>query len=331
MLILVRMALSHRKLSAWYRLLAQQLAAGVGFPGAIRSARGAGLPAATGEAMAMHLEQGGSIASALDLAGRWLPAADRGVISAAAAAGRVPGLLEHLSIRHAALGAAKLRLMLACAYPLAILHLGLVLLPIMRMIDWEKGFQWNPSVYAGMLAWSLGPLWLALAVLASLARRGSPLLRRVAGWVPFVGGYLRAQGLSDFAFTLASLLEAGVRIDGAWAAAGRVSKRRDLQEAAVAVAAAIQGGERPGTLLAHCTCFPPEFVALYVSGETSGQLDGNLRQIAAEQQQERAQRALTLATLFLPGVVFLALAALAAFTALRFYGGYLDMIGKLAE
>ena len=150
------MSLGHRKLAVWYQQLARQLEAGLRFSDALRSSQGTGLPAAGLEAMAQRVDAGGSVEAAFEAAKRWLPLADRLVLSAAAEAGRMPSTLKNLAARHAQLGATKLRLALACLYPLAMLHAILLLVPVMRMIDWERGFNWDSIAYARTLAGTLG-------------------------------------------------------------------------------------------------------------------------------------------------------------------------------
>ena len=52
------------------------------------------------------------------------------------------------------------------------LHVALVLWPLTRMIDWEKGFQWDARYYAQCLGFTLGPLWLPGAEPLPHQRRG---------------------------------------------------------------------------------------------------------------------------------------------------------------
>lgn len=324
------MPLSHRKLSAWYHQLAQQLEAGLPLVEALRLAAGTGAPSQGLETMARQIEGGGSVEEAWDSAESWLPLADRLALTAAAAAGRMPRTLHALSARHAQIGAAKLRVALACAYPLAILHLGLLLLPVLKMIDWEKGFQWDAAAYARGLAWTLLPLWAVAGVFWILARRQSPLLARLARMMPALRGYVRAQALADFSFVLGNLLDAGVMIGGAWEAAGRTARSRELQTAAEAMRVLIARGDAPGPHLTRWPCFPPEFAAVYRTGEASGQLEANLRRLAA-QNQEAANRSLAFATLLYPGVMFLAVAGAVAYHVILIYAAYLKMLGKMAE
>ena len=324
------MSLSHRKLSAWYRQLAQQLEAGLPLAAALRSSRGTGAPAAGLDAMAQRIETGGTVEQALRTAKGWLPFADILALSAAAGSGRMPRTLHNLSARHEQIGTAKLRIVLACLYPIAVLHFGLLLLPVVRMIDWEKGFQWSTAVYLRTAAGGLLPLWGAAIVLWILARRQGPVLARIAGLLPGLRGYARSQALADFSFALANFLEAGVPIAQAWANAGVITRSPRLRAAAGAMADVIARGAPPGPQLARWECFPPDFVALYQTGESTGQLEANLHHLT-RQNQETANRSLAFATLLYPALIFAAVAGAVVYHVIKIYGGYLKMLGKLAE
>lgn len=324
------MPLSHRVLAAWYIQLAQQLEAGLTLKDALRMPAGGRQANRVARAMAAQIEAGGSADDALRAAGRWLPPADQLTLSAAADVGRMPALLRNLAARHAQLGAAKLRILLACLYPLGVLHLGLVLLPVMRMIDWDKGFEWNTGAYFRMLGVTLLPLWGAIILVAWLARRRSRGLRRVAAALPALHGYLRAQALGDLSFALGNFLEAGVSIGDAWAIAGLVTPSPQLKPAAEAISGAVARGEQPGRRLATWPCFPPDFVAAYCTGETTGQLDVTLLRLSG-QYQDVANRSLALATMIYPALMFLVVAGAVATSVFMLYAGYLKMVMKLAQ
>lgn len=323
------MPLSHRKLSSWYHQLAQQLAAGLRFADALRSSRGTGFPDTRLEAMAREIESGGSSESAWNKAGDWIPLSDQLVLSAAADVGRMPDVLTVLAARHRQLGAAKLRLVLACVYPLVLVHLGLLVLPLTRMIDWDRGFTWAPAVYVRTLAVTLTPLWLLMVGLVALMRRQNPVLHRVGRALPLVGRYLQTQALADFAFMLGNFIAAGMRIDRAWALTGSITASADLRVAASTLGDVMARGLRPGPQLTAQRCFPPDFVGLYKSGEETGQLESNLLRLSA-QYQEHAQRALTLSAIVYPGIALLIVAGVVIYHVVKFYAGYLKMIEKLA-
>lgn len=323
------MPLSHRQLSSWYHQLGQQLTAGLHFANAVRSSRGTGMPDTGLETMAREVEAGGSLEAAWKSAGRWLPHLDQQVLAAAGEVGRLPELLTALATRHRQVGAAKQRVVLASAYPLVLLHVGLLALPLTRMIDWDRGFMWAPATYLRSLALTLLPLWLMLVSLVVAMRRQNPLLARFTRTLPLIGRFVRAQALADFAFLLGHFVTAGKRIDHAWTTAGTSTSDPELRAVADRVSEIIAHGQRPGPELARHRCFPPDFVALYQSGEQTGQLDANLLRLASD-HQEHAQRALTLSAIVYPGILLLIVAGAVVYHVIAFYAGYLKMIEKLA-
>lgn len=324
------MPLSHRKLAAWYPQFAQQLEAGLAFTDALRTSRGTGMPAEALETMAQAIEAGGTVETAFAAAANWLPPSDRLVLTAAAEAGRFTHTLRSLGARHQQVYRAQLKLLAACAYPIGVLHVGMLLRPILGMIDWEKGFMWSSVGYAAAVARTLVPFWLVVLVVVALARRGNPVIGALGRGLPILGGYFRHQALSDFAFTLGSFLEAGVRIDRAWAHAGAAATTPDLRRAAEAMGPVIARGERPGAKLAAWPCFPADFVSLYHTGETAGQLDQNLL-LLARNYAERAGRSLMAATIVYSALLFLVVALLTAIMVFSAYAGYFKMIEKLGN
>jgi type II secretory pathway component PulF len=319
------MALGHKKLSSWYLQLAQNLEAGLPLAQALRGT--AGPPAASLEAMARWIEGGGSIEQALLIAKDWLPKGERPFLVASAASARLPQTLRRLAASHDALRAAQLRVLMACAYPVGVLHLAILIFPIFQMIDWEKGLQWNPVTYQLILAATVVPLWGTALVLLILARRESPWLGRMANFVPFLRGWRKAQALSDFTNALSNLLDAGVMIGQAWAVAGQVSRSPELRAAGRGVHELIMRGEAPGLHLHKFACFPVDYVAFYRAGEINGQLDHNLHRIA-EQQQERARHCLKLAAAFYSTIIFLSVAGTVAYVVVSFYAGYFNSLTK---
>jgi type II secretory pathway component PulF len=92
----------------------------------------------------------------------------------------------------------------------------------------------------------------------------------------------------------------------------------------------IERGEQPGPHLASTGCFPPEFVGLYRSGETSGQLEQNLFRLT-DTYQQRAHQALTIATIVYPAALLCAVLGFVAYQAVTFYAGYLKMLTDLTS
>ncbi len=321
------MSLSHKKLASFYLQLAQLLDAGLPLAAALRGSTSG--PRSGTEAFARWIEAGGSIDQGLHAASSWLPKSDRPFLAAAAQSGRLPQTLRNLAERHTEYNSTQLRLVLSCAYPLGVLHLGLLVFPIIGMIDWQKGLQWSTSRYLLTLAGTVLPLWGIAWYLYRLHRRQSPILDRFLGMLPLLRTYRRSQALADFAYALGHLLEAGILIAQAWAIAGKIARWPALRKAGRQVHEIILRGEAPGLHLHEFPCFPIDFVALYRSGELSGQLDQNLK-LLATQNQEQARHHLKLATGIYATALFLLIAGMVVYNVVRFYAGYFNMLNAVS-
>ena len=135
--------------------------------------------------------------------------------------------------------------------------------------------------------------------------------------------------MADFSFALGNFLDAGLSIDRAWLSAGLISRSPELVAASQAMTTRIEGGEAPGPQLSSCPCFPEDFVALYRTGESTGQLEQNLLHLASL-NQERANHQLKLATLIYPSLLFIIVAGGIAYQVISFYAGYFNMLSNLA-
>jgi general secretion pathway protein F/type IV pilus assembly protein PilC len=91
----------------------------------------------------------------------------------------------------------------------------------------------------------------------------------------------------------------------------------------------IARGEAPGPHIARHACFPPDFVSLYQTGETTAQLEQNLFRLA-ELNQERANTSLKVVSLLYPGLALVGVIILVGYNLISFYSGYLNMLGDLS-
>lgn len=320
--------LPHAKLSVLYRQLAQQLSAGLTLAEALRAPSPA--PSRDSFRLAAMAEGGSGVAQIMGAAGAWLPTGDRPFLIAGADSGRLPLVLANLADRHAQMASTNRRVFFASIYPLVIFHLGALLLPFLRMIDFEKGLSWSAPAYVGGLLAILVPVWGGAALLFALVRRGNPVANGLLDMLPAIGGYRRHQSLADFSFALGNLLEAGTPIDKAWFDAGVIARAPRLRRAAKRVLAQIERGEAPGAHLGATGAFPDDFVARYQTGERAGALEGSLLALAAE-HQERANGRLAAASMLYPGLLFAAVAAMIAYIVLGFVLKYVNTLNGLME
>lgn len=322
------MPLSSTQLSRFYHQLAQQLGAGLTLAHALRAPSPA--PAADAHRLAALAENGASIPQIIASAGDWLPATDRPFLVAAASAGRLPRVLVNLSERHAQLAQTRRRVLFSCLYPVGVFHLAVLVFALFQLIDFDTGIHWSLAAYLRNAFAILLPAWALVFVTWILVRRANPLALALLDLLPAIGGYRRHQALADFSFALGNLLEGGAPIGHAWLTAGGIARSRRLDAAAKKIHARIETGEAPGPHLAATGVFPPDFVARYQTGETTGSLDTALLALAADHQTTANQR-LTAATMLYPGLLFASVAAMVAWIVIRFALQYVSKLNSLAN
>lgn len=322
------MPLPHAKVAIVYHQLAQQLAVGLTLAQALRIASPA--PAAGTAHMAALAEAGRPVSEVISAAGDWLPAGDRAFLIAAAAAGRLPAVLDHLARRHERLAATRRRMVLASLYPAGIFHFAALVLPFLRMIDFEKGLEGGFRAYFLGVAILIVPVWLLVGALAWLVSQRNPVVLRLFDWLPAIGHYRRHQALADFSFALGLLLESGVSIGLAWRTAGNLSGSPRLETASRRIETLIGQGVSPGPHLTATGAFAPTFVARYQTGEITGGLETALLALAADHQIE-AERGLSRASILYPGLLFAIVIAMVGYTVISFALRYVETINRMVD
>lgn len=318
---------SHRDLSNWYAQLGRHLEVGVLLADALRLCEG--MPPEGRKAMADRLERGDSFNAVMANAPKWLPRADRQFMVAGMETGSLPLTLRNLSERHAAIGATQLKIILGMAYPLGVVHIAAFLLPVTRMIDYESGVQWDLTRYLTESGMIILPIWLGIFAIFWLVRSDSPLLPRLLRCLPVLRAYSRAQAVADLSYSLGTFIAAGVPVPSAWRLSAKLVNDSCFKKLATQLEATFAAGGEPSRDLRQFKCLPADFAAFYRTGADSGQLDENLLKVA-RQYQDRANRAMTLATLAYPTVAFAAVACLVMMTIFDVFGGYLEIFDSVS-
>lgn len=319
--------ISHKQLANWYAQLGQHLEAGVLLADALRLCEGP--PARGREAMADRIQNGDTIEAVLRDAPPWLPRADRYFLSAAAETGNLPRTLHNLADRHDRIGATQLKIMLGLLYPLGVFHLAALILPVVRMIDYEVGFQWDTASYITHALALLVPVWVGLGLIYYLAHSDHPLLPRLLRSLPLLRKYSMMQATADLAYALGTFIAAGVPAPSAWRLSVRIVKDHRFDAVLKKLEPIFAQGQEPGEALRQFKCFPPEFRAFYQTGAASGKLDSNLIQ-AGRQFQQKANTAMTVAALVYPSLIFALVAGLIIVTIFQVYGNYLNVFDQLS-
>lgn len=317
--------ISHKKLANWYAQLGQHLEAGVLLADALRMCEGP--PAKGREVMAGRIQNGGTIEAVLRDAPKWLPRADRYFLIAAAETGNLPRTLQNLADRHDRIGATQLKVVLGLLYPLGVLHIAALLLPVIRMIDYEAGFQWDAASYAVQALALLVPVWGGLGLFYTLARSDHPLLPRLLRCLPLLKKYSEMQAMADLSYSLGTFIAAGVPAPSAWRLSIKIVNDSRFDRALKKLEPVFARGNDPGDALQAFKCFPSEFRAFYRSGATSGKLDSNLIH-AGRQFQDKANTAMTVAALVYPSLIFAVIAGFIIMTIFQLYGDYLQIFDQ---
>lgn len=310
---------SSRRLAAWYFQLGQSLEAGVPLLEALAAP---GPESGARAALVGRLRTGAALVEELARAD-WLPRADAHLLMAGAEAGRLPAVCARLSAQHEMLSRLQGRALLAVLYPLLVVHVGVVALPLRHLV------LGSPLVYVRQVALGGGAVWLVLGALWGLGRIGG-LRRRVFAVLPWLGSYQRARDLGVLAQVLDGYLSAGVSPVTAWQAAGDATGAPRLRALGRRVAAEAEAGRQPGLALAREPAVPLEFAQAYRTGEQSGRLDGSLAWLARRYGEE-AERKLTHASLWYPQIVLLGVAVWVGVNVVSLYAGYLRDLLNLME
>ena len=318
--------IAHKTLADWYHQLAGQLNAGIPLAEAIGNAAGPG--AKSRQSLAAAIASGRPLREVLGEAPAWLPRADRVFLLAGAEGGKLPAVLTRLSERHERIRANQLKVVLGLIYPLAVFHFAALILPLVSMIDFESGFQWDQTRHAVGTAALLGPLWALIGLVVLMAKIESPVLPALLRSIPILRTYAKTQALADLGYVLSTLVNAGVPAPEAWRTAARLQTDPRLHRAVRRMEPVFQAGGDPGAELAKHRCFPDDFRAFYQSGARTGKLDETLA-TAASRQQERANRAMTTAAIVYPSIVLLLVGAFLVINIFSIYARYLNAFESL--
>ncbi|MFQ3226098.1 MAG: type II secretory pathway component PulF [Lentimonas sp.] len=319
---------SHKLLSNWYLQLAEHLESGTPLAEAITVCSG---PCDKDRfRLSALIESGTPIEEVMKTAPAWLPKTDRVFMSTAMETGRLPQTLRNLSDRHQRIGATQLKVILGILYPLGVYHIAALVLPIVRMIDYETGFTWDASKHLLQSSLLLGPLWALIALILFLVKTNNPMLARILRGIPLLRRYSKAQALADFAYALGTFIDAGVPMDIAWGGSARIAHDPAITRAYRAMEPTFAAGADPVTQLKAHKVFPPDFVSFYAAGTQSGKLDQMMLK-SGQQYQTQANHAMTYASIVYPTLLFACVAAVIVFTIFQVYGGYLDLLSDLAE
>jgi type II secretory pathway component PulF len=211
-----------------------------------------------------------------------LGAMEAGVLRASERTGRVEQACELLARYHESLAAARDAVVRKIAYPVFLLHFGIL---VLAAPDWVTR---GPRAYlegTGVaLIWIYAVALVLFAAGSSVWRgaRSSPAAEALVSLVPVAGRVFKNLALGRFAFAFESSLEAGVNVPSALDAAGLASGSASLMGGAKRMLPDIRSGMAVAEAMRSARGFPPGLIRAFEVGGETGRLDAELRRVRDE-------------------------------------------------
>ncbi len=306
-----------------YRSLATLLDAGFGAREATDRVNSGG---AVMTALRAAAAEGRRLADGLADSGDRVTPVEVALVAAGERGGQVVHELRRLADRMDVAVAARRRLYAALAYPVLVLHVAL-LLPTIPLVGMSQGMgAWLRTVVLGLLViW--GVPFLAVSFYAAF--RDDPGWSRWFCRIPAAGRAIHTSAVARFAWTFASLHDAGILHDEAVAMSGRAAglgwMRQELEQAPARLAA----GEPMPAVLATVRSLPADVRDFISTGDATGTLTESMTR-AGTLYDELAGRAATAAAVAGGAVTYilavLAVVGMAFGVFAKVYGPVFEML-----
>jgi type II secretory pathway component PulF len=277
-----------------------------------------------------HLNQGLTVANAVQRMGQWMPSFDLALIEAGEQSGRLDASFKLLALHYEERARMIKQAISDLLYPLFVLHLSIVVFPFIEFV--KTG---NMTVFVLTILAVLVPMYAAvyLLILACQGRRGEnwrALLERVFRPIPVLGTARHDLALSRLAAALEALLNAGVPIIAAWELSATASGSPALRRLVQTWRPRLDHGSTPSELVSESDQFPTVFNNLYHTGEISGKLDETLTRLHTLYLEEGLRR-MRLVARWGPQIVYFAVAIYIGYRVISYYMGYFQMIDDASK
>ena len=266
-----------------------------------------------------RVREGHALAAALGEFPATFPDLYRSTIAAGEQSGHLAAVLENLADYVEGRFQSRRSVEMALLYPALLLGFALLIvgaLLIYVVPDIARVFEDTGEELPFLTRAMIGAseflrewLWL-IAIAAALAVLGVKRLlaqtRARLGWdrrklgMPLIGRIARGGATARYASTLSILTSSGVPLVDAMRIAGEVVANHWLKARLEGAVTRVSEGESLSAALESAGHFPPMFLHMVASGESSGELDAMLRKVADYQQEELARVVTTLVRLFEP-------------------------------
>ncbi len=302
------MSLSLRQKQDFYDQLGKYLRAGVPVAGALEKlgVAASGSLRVLLRSLRQQIANGEALPEAFHKAKPALSQMERATLAGLARSGHLEAGLQELSAYFGAMHRARAAIQQRLAYPLFLLHFGVLALHAPLVVTASLGEYLKQTGLAFLVFYTaVAALWLAVVGLRDAGACVPPiddLLRHL----PFVGQVRRAFAVSRFCATYNMQLDAGINVVESLRAAGDSSRSALIRGMVSRALPEVRRGAQVGPLLALSpSALPRELVSAILVAEETGQLDRTLHE-AAEEFQREAFRRLEIASEWLPRLAYVA-------------------------
>ena len=257
----------------------------------------------------------------------WLPAFDLALIEAGERSGRIDACFRLLADYYEERARLMRQIIGDLIYPVFVFHLAVFVAALLEFV-WSG--PWLLVVLGGLIPIYAVTVFLLYAGQDRHNEAWRAKVESVSRFIPVLGTARHYLALSRLAAALEALLNAGVNIFAAWELAATASGSPVLRRTVLAWKPRLVAGQTPSELVRLCPQFPSTFASLYAGGEVSGKLDDSLRQLHRLYNEEGARK-LHLVSKWVPQLVYLGVALLVAYIAVRGMQAYVNEINSMSH
>jgi len=321
-----------REKQSLYHSLGQLVRSGVTFPAALQKLA----PTSRGRLRSLlrqlnHAIEGGStVAEAFAAQRPTVTEMEAGIVAAVERAGRLDRGLAQLAEYFGALEKARASAWKKAAYPIFVLHFGILTLGISTLVG--RGLEAYVTE-TGSLLLLVYAVAMAFAFVVPILSDGgarSAVMDSLLRCLPLVGAIRRNFAVSRFCSTYEMQLGAGVNVMDSLKAAGRASRSGLIAHAVARAIPEVLKGEQVGALLARGSAFPETMLRDFSVGEQTGRLDEELARLADEHRRVALSKLDSLAE-WLPRLIYLGIVGYLGYRIVGLYAGYLRQVQEITD
>ena len=257
---------------------------------------------------------------------------EKSILAGSERSGRLEQGCRYLSSYFAAMVKARTVIVKGSAYPFLLLHLGIIVGPIRKIMPPAGSFQAYESAVIRGFFYFYACTFVAMVCIRVLlyAAGESATLDRILRTLPLFGKVRKAFSLGRFCATYEMQLQSGVNVMDSVKQAAKASQSAVLAKAVRSMLPRIRAGEQVGALMAKTGAFPTKMVRSIRLGEESGKLDEELKLLTDNFQNEAMARIATLSD-WIPKILYMAIAAYVGYEVISFYSGMMSDVSKQME